>query len=159
MNAQSLATISSVDLLRPVSLTPRVQDVQAYPDPRTAADASSGAAPGAAFAETMQRHRSDKSPGADIPKPAGVSNVQAADPQPSPRLNLGDRILRGLEGAATQMQGKWKAVYAFTDLKDPSASEIISFYAKVTDLSTQTEVVTKAVAKVAQDIDQTVRTQ
>jgi type III secretion system YscI/HrpB-like protein len=87
-----------------------------------------------------------------------IAAPQAAAGQP---VNLGDAILRGIDGIRENFRTAWDTVTAFGGPDSPPVGpqELFQFQLKVVETSFQYEMIGKVVSKAEQNVEQVVKMQ
>lgn len=106
---------------------------------------------------------SDLMDASEPPGPEEVGAVQSVDPSASasasPRT-LGDNILNGLNHVATDLQGTWRNVQASLSARaGVGFQELLRTQLAVSTMGMQYELVTKAVSRSTQNLEQLVKLQ
>ncbi|MBS1196642.1 MAG: EscI/YscI/HrpB family type secretion system inner rod protein [Proteobacteria bacterium] len=83
-----------------------------------------------------------------------------ANPMQVANLNLGDRILNGLQGVSTDFQQSWKNVTAVLEGGNTmTAADLLKMQMNLTQMSIQYDLVGKVISRSTQNIEQLVKIQ
>ena len=121
-------------------------------------DPAPGAAPALVDSGAAARF-SDLMDASEPPGPEQVGEVQSVSPSASPPT-LGDNILNGLNHVATDLQGTWRNVQASLNSGSPlGIRDLFRTQLAVSTMGMQYELVTKAVSRSTQNLEQLVKLQ
>ena len=112
------------------------------------------------FAAIMAQPLTSSSPltavGAEATLPVVTPPAQASGIPPS----LGDRILSGMNGVSSDLQGAWKTIASTLETDHGlNAQEMLKLQLHLSQVSLQYDLVGKAISRSTQNIDQLVRVQ
>jgi len=91
----------------------------------------------------------------------GAASIAGATAPAAGSANLGDAILRGLEGARAGLQHDWAAVTALVDPRagPPSTQRLLQFQVGVLHVGFEQQMIAGLASKTVQNIDQLVKMQ
>ena len=110
------------------------------------------------FESLMTQARATRGQPEAVPPAPAVTPVESRS-APVQGDSVGDVILRGLHKASAEIRTSWQTIPAAAVQGNLSMADAVTLQAKMSMMTVQCEMLGKAVAKVSQDIDQTVRTQ
>ncbi len=131
--------------------------LSAVPQARAAA-AAVDSAQAAQFRTLVQSGAAGGTPALDA---AAAPAAEAATTRSAKSANLGDAILRGLEGAREGLQKDWASVTALVDPQagPPSTQRLLQFQVGVLHVGFEQQMIAGLASKTVQNIDQLVKMQ